>query len=252
VSASRKEYPASQPFPAPAGPEKPNGVAAAHAASPPLELEAAPLTQPPPGRHSNPLLMPIVASLITAVVVFGVFTVVLLFLGPKKGRPEAVFLAREEATRARDPQPKPNIDQANNKPVEPDRVIPKPDKVVPKPDEEKKPADKPEEKPKEDPLAAGLTFEKDVLPIFKTKCVGCHGVAKKKGGVDVRTVQALLKGGDEGPCLVPGSTAKSPLWEVLQSNRMPPGKTKLTAAEKETIRKWIAGGAKDGRSAAAQ
>jgi hypothetical protein len=33
---------------------------------------------------------------------------------------------------------------------------------------------------------------------------------------------------------------------------MPPGKTKLTAAEKETIRKWIAAGAKDGRDAAAQ
>jgi hypothetical protein len=96
-----------------------------------------------------------VASLITAVAVFGMITVLLL-LGPKKARkgtktPEAVLIA-PEAPRPRDPEPKRDNENAKMKPVEPE-------KVIPKPAAEKKPAEKVEEKPKEDPLAAGAKGE---------------------------------------------------------------------------------------------
>jgi hypothetical protein len=88
-----------------------------------------------------------------------------------------------------------------------------------------------------------VTFEKQVLPILQTKCAGCHGSPRRSGGLDVRTVASLKKGGGSGPAVTAGDPDKSPLWDEVSSNRMPPNKNnKLTAAEKQTIRDWIAGG----------
>ena len=89
------------------------------------------------------------------------------------------------------------------------------------------------------------SFEKDVLPILQAKCLECHGASKPKAGLDLRTKTAMLKGGDSGPVLTPGSADKSLLWNKVYYNRMPPGKArKLTAAQKKLIRDWIVAGAK--------
>jgi cytochrome c551/c552 len=90
-----------------------------------------------------------------------------------------------------------------------------------------------------------LTFEKHVLPIFQSKCVTCHGAEKRKGGIDLRTVAALVKGNSSGTALVPGKPDSSPVWDSIKNNSMPPGKTKLTATEKEIVEKWIAAGARE-------
>ncbi|GIT28453.1 MAG: hypothetical protein Ct9H300mP1_04990 [Planctomycetaceae bacterium] len=45
---------------------------------------------------------------------------------------------------------------------------------------------------------AALTQE-GVLPILFTRCVVCHGGREKKGGLDLRTRRAMLKGGKSGP-----------------------------------------------------
>src|SRR5262245_7796375 len=74
-------------------------------------------------------------------------------------------------------------------------------------------------------------FEKTVLPIFQTKCVSCHGGDKLKAGLDVRSVAGLLKGGETGPAVSPGSFERSELWVRIASDKMPPGKDKLTEAE---------------------
>src|SRR5262249_28250233 len=90
-----------------------------------------------------------------------------------------------------------------------------------------------------------VTFQGDILPIFRANCVSCHGAERKiKGGLDARTVPSLLQGGDSGPALVRGDPDKSLLWESVSSNQMPPGKGKLTSAEKAKIRQWILDGAK--------
>jgi hypothetical protein len=100
-------------------------------------------------------------------------------------------------------------------------------------------------KPEETKPAAGVTFQKDVLPVFETRCISCHGGGRKRGGLDMRTVAALLKGGDKGPALVLGAPDRSPVWTTIDGGRMPPGKNvKLTAAEKTLVRDWISTGAR--------
>jgi hypothetical protein len=88
-----------------------------------------------------------------------------------------------------------------------------------------------------------LTFEKSVLPIFASKCLSCHGDKKQRALLDLRTKTAALKGGESGAAVKPGSLKDSLLWEKIRTDQMPEGKVKLTAVEKETIRRWIEEGA---------
>ena len=111
-----------------------------------------------------------------------------------------------------------------------------------------KPAKKPDPKPevkKPEPKSGAPAFAK-VSAVFKDKCVLCHGgVGNPKGGLDLRTLASVTKGGDSGPAVKPGDLAGSPLWDSIDSGQMPPPKKEpLTAAEKNLIRDWIAGGAK--------
>jgi hypothetical protein len=100
---------------------------------------------------------------------------------------------------------------------------------------------KPESPP---PPVAVLRFEKDVLPILEKKCISCHGELKKSGKLDVRTLIALKQGGSGGPSVIAGEPDKSPLWDEVAGDRMPPAsKPKLTPEEKATLRNWILGGA---------
>jgi hypothetical protein len=88
-----------------------------------------------------------------------------------------------------------------------------------------------------------VTFEKQILPLFQTKCIGCHGSQRRSAGLDVRTLASLKKGGDSGPVVVRGEPNRSVLWEEVGSNRMPPTKNnKLSASEKQLIKDWIAAG----------
>jgi mono/diheme cytochrome c family protein len=96
----------------------------------------------------------------------------------------------------------------------------------------------------ETPSAAAPVFEKDVLPLFQAKCVRCHGGERVKAGLDVRSRAGLLKGGESGPSLSPGSPERSELWIRIAADKMPPGKDKLSEAEKALVRTWIDAGAR--------
>src|SRR5438309_11346236 len=87
------------------------------------------------------------------------------------------------------------------------------------------------------------SFEKSVLPIFQAKCLNCHGEKRQRGMLDLRTKTATVKGGESGVALKPGSLKDSILWEKIRTDEMPEGEKKLTATEKETIRRWIEAGA---------
>jgi Protein of unknown function (DUF1553)/Protein of unknown function (DUF1549)/Planctomycete cytochrome C len=91
--------------------------------------------------------------------------------------------------------------------------------------------------------AQDLSFEKSVLPIFETKCLKCHGEKRQRGGLDLRTKAALVKGGENGTVLKPSSLKESTLWEKIRADEMPEGDIKLTAKEKDIIRRWIEAGA---------
>ena len=92
-------------------------------------------------------------------------------------------------------------------------------------------------------LAAPPRFETDVAPILRHHCVKCHGPEARKGGLDLRTVDALMHGGDTGPAAVSAKSSESLIVEQVTSKAMPPGKNpKLTDAEVAVIRAWIDAG----------
>src|SRR5262249_19882148 len=84
--------------------------------------------------------------------------------------------------------------------------------------------------------------EDDIRNLFQAKCVRCHGEKVRRAGLDLRTPAAALKGGESGPAVVAGKPEKSLLYEKVHSGAMPPAKgERLSEAEVELIRRWIAG-----------
>jgi hypothetical protein len=68
------------------------------------------------------------------------------------------------------------------------------------------------------------TFEKDVRPILKAHCFQCHGESGKlKGDLDVRLTRLMLKGGENGPAIVPGKPTESPLFTKVRDGGMAKG-----------------------------
>lgn len=90
--------------------------------------------------------------------------------------------------------------------------------------------------------AAEPTLEHDVLPILTKKCMACHGGLIQKAKLDLRTLPAMLKGGETGPAVVKGKPGDSEMWLMIETGEMPSKGEKLTAEEKRTIRDWIAAG----------
>ncbi len=90
--------------------------------------------------------------------------------------------------------------------------------------------------------AAGATFAM-VQPILNMSCVGCHNGPGGKAGVDLSSLQAILR----SPGLVtPGDPDNSGLVSVVSGPRprMPRGGSPLSAAQVATLRDWIKAGAK--------
>src|ERR1043165_9049335 len=63
-----------------------------------------------------------------------------------------------------------------------------------------------------EPIAEQIEFfESKVRPIFAEHCYTCHSekAEKLKGGLRLDSPEALLKGGDSGPAMVPGDVEGS-------------------------------------------
>src|SRR5436309_974355 len=58
-------------------------------------------------------------------------------------------------------------------------------------------------------------FVDRVAPILQQRCLQCHNGQKSRGGLNLSTRDALLKGGDGGPAVVPGQAAASLLVEQV-------------------------------------
>jgi hypothetical protein len=96
-----------------------------------------------------------------------------------------------------------------------------------------------------------LITDKDVLPILQMRCVTCHGKTRREGDLDLRTIASRLTGGRSGPALVPGDPKASMMFRRVVSGEMPPPHMLFennvkspTDAEVETLRQWVASGAK--------
>jgi mono/diheme cytochrome c family protein len=84
-------------------------------------------------------------------------------------------------------------------------------------------------------------FEKEILPLLTTRCVACHGAGKPMGGLDLRSLQAMLKGSANGAVTVEGFSERSVLVRRVASRSMPPPGSgePLSEVEIQNIRKWI-------------
>ncbi|MDB6123958.1 MAG: hypothetical protein JWQ71_2951 [Pedosphaera sp.] len=99
-----------------------------------------------------------------------------------------------------------------------------------------------------------VTYAADIKPMLEKSCFKCHGAEKQKSKLRLDSLDAVIKGGDNGPDIVAGKVDKSPLVFAVahvgddEEEFMPPAKSKdtpkLTAAQIGLIRAWVEQGAK--------
>ncbi len=87
-------------------------------------------------------------------------------------------------------------------------------------------------------------FEADIRPLLTAHCGDCHGAETQEGGLDLRTVTAMIHGGESGSSLAPGNASHSYLWTMISSGEMPPeGSEPLPRRARSLVRRWIDAGA---------
>jgi uncharacterized membrane protein len=106
--------------------------------------------------------------------------------------------------------------------------------------------DKSKKKGKE-PAPAGVSYARQVYPIVKDRCQNCHYAKDKKGGLDVSTYAALMKGGKNPNNIVPGAPEKSLFVKEIvgQEPSMPKNALPLTKEQIDLIVLWIREGARN-------
>jgi hypothetical protein len=94
------------------------------------------------------------------------------------------------------------------------------------------------------PSAAEELWYDKVEPLFDKNCFKCHGGVKQKGGLDLRSLQNILKGGESGPAIFPGRPDQSHIFQFTHAGsdpHMPPDEKKqLSPGEIAVIKEWIA------------
>ena len=97
-------------------------------------------------------------------------------------------------------------------------------------------------------VSAAPDFTKDVAPILREYCAGCHNKDDYDGEFSMDTFTALLKGGENGKGIVPGKPEESLFIKVLTGEakpKMPPRRQdQLSPAQIDVLKQWVAGGAK--------
>ncbi|MCA8993140.1 MAG: hypothetical protein KDA88_14215 [Planctomycetaceae bacterium] len=102
--------------------------------------------------------------------------------------------------------------------------------------------------------AADVDYVRDVQPIFKKYCTGCHNDAEPEGKVSLESFKSLQQGNPDGPNVLPGDPANSLLVRLIRGQdepQMPPeDEERPTDKELALIEAWIEGGAKGPEGAA--
>jgi WD40 repeat protein len=109
-----------------------------------------------------------------------------------------------------------------------------------------------EEPPKGKPASAEASpapeFNRDVAPVFKKYCLGCHNADDAEHGLVLETYEGLLKGGEGGAVIAAGKSDSSRLVLMLDGRAkpaMPPKDNEApTPAEIALVRRWVDAGAK--------
>lgn len=89
-------------------------------------------------------------------------------------------------------------------------------------------------------------FNESVRPIFEARCMNCHDGSSHKGGLDLSTRAALLKGGETGPMILAGDPDKSLLLKLVRYEaepHMPHKAERLPEGEIAKLAEWVKLGA---------
>jgi hypothetical protein len=84
-----------------------------------------------------------------------------------------------------------------------------------------------------------------VVAVLESRCVECHDKASAKGGLDLSSRAALLRGGETGLAITAGDPDKSLLWLVAARKRkpfMPHKRDRIPDAELSILADWIRSG----------
>jgi mono/diheme cytochrome c family protein len=84
-------------------------------------------------------------------------------------------------------------------------------------------------------------FTQKVRPVLAQNCYKCH-MTEASGGLRLDSHEAVMKGGDSGPAIVPGVPEKSILIDaVMQAGdlKMPPKGGKLTDGDIANLVEWV-------------
>jgi hypothetical protein len=88
-----------------------------------------------------------------------------------------------------------------------------------------------------------IDFTREIKPILQVSCIRCHARGRKRGGFSIETRELLLKGGDNGPAVVPGDSGSSDLIALVAGLDpemvMPQKGSRLTREQVGLLRAWI-------------
>ena len=94
---------------------------------------------------------------------------------------------------------------------------------------------------------AKLDFHRDIAPILREYCAGCHNEVDWEGELAMETYKSLMNGGENGPGIRPGKAEDSFLIQALTKKKkpyMPPRKEPQPSSKQiDTLRAWIDEGA---------
>ncbi|TAL01529.1 MAG: DUF1549 domain-containing protein [Verrucomicrobia bacterium] len=99
-------------------------------------------------------------------------------------------------------------------------------------------------------------FENKIRPLLAKECYRCHShqAERVKAGLYLDSREGMLKGGENGPAVLPGSTEKSLLVKAIRCTdadlQMPPKGKKLSDEQIADLESWVKMGAPDPRTEA--
>ncbi|QDU31520.1 Planctomycete cytochrome C [Anatilimnocola aggregata] len=91
---------------------------------------------------------------------------------------------------------------------------------------------------------AGQLYAKKIRPLLERKCYDCHSAKAEevKGGLKLDTLEEMLKGGPNGPAIVPGDLENSFLLRAIRYEeadyQMPPA-GKLSDEDIRAVEQWV-------------